>query len=169
MKSFLLIASLALGSLMFVPSNATASVIIPAHSGKIIPAGDFLKNIATLKVKDLQKKIGRKLTIKEKIGFLVLKHKIKRSGKAEPSKGQTAMVFGIVAISLLVLSFFVPYVIVASFISSIVAIVSGSSVLRQNKNDRKAFVGKLLGWITLGLIALLLILAVIWLSSWGLF
>jgi FtsH-binding integral membrane protein len=149
------------------PLKASAAIIIPPAASKIIPPGDIYKKIGSLKLKEFQKLAGRKLTIREKIGFLILKHKINHPRKTDTSKGQTALVFGIVALGLFVLGLFVPYVIIASLISSIVAIVSGSVALRNNRNDKKAFAGKLLGWITFGLIALLLVLAIIWLSSWG--
>jgi hypothetical protein len=167
MKLFILTTFALICFLSFQTSLSSAAVIIPPSKNIIIPQGNVYQKIASLKLKDFQKLIGRKLTLKEKIGFLVLKSKIKHRGKAATTQGHTAMVFGILAIGLFVLGLFVPYVIIGSFVASIVAIISGSVALKRDKNDRKAFVGKLLGWITLGLIALILILAVIWLSSWG--
>lgn len=164
----LILFAIIFGSVMsFSPATTSAAVIIPKSETNIIPQGDLLKKIASLKLREFQKLAGRKLTLKEKIGFLVLKHKIKRSPQEASGKGNTAFVFGVVGLGLFVLGLFVPYVILGALVSSILAIVVGSTAYKQDKNDRKAHAGKLLGWITLGLIALLFLLAAIVLASWG--
>lgn len=126
------------------------------------------KNIATMKLKEFQKLVGRKLTIKEKIGFFVLKHKMKHQQQGADTQGQTAYILGLVGLGLFVIGLFVPYVMLGSIVAAIMAIVTGSSAMKQDGDNRKARAGKLLGWITLGLIALLLILATIVLATWGL-
>ena len=123
------------------------------------------KSISSLKVKDLEKLAGRKLTLKEKIAFVILKKKLKKEEDPNSKEGKTAFSFGIAAIALLVLGLFVPYIILGSLIAGIVAVVMGSSALKKNPNDRKAHSARLLGWISLGLFALLLILVAIALSS----
>lgn len=137
----------------------------PATTQKV-PPEILRKKIAKLKVKDLQKLTGRKFSLKEKIAFLLLKKKLKQKPKETSSQGQTALTFGIAALTLLVIGLFVPYVILGSLVASIIAIVTGSSALKKDPSDRKAHSGKLLGWITLGLIVFLLILAAIIVSSW---
>lgn len=144
------------------------SATIPSSSSKIIPLEEMYRKIGTMKIKDFQKLAGRKLSLKEKISFLILKYKINHPPKDTPSKGQTAMVFGIVGLVLLIAGLFLPYVILGSLIAAIIAIVTGSSAKRQDPSDNKAHTGKLLGWITLGLIGLLLILAVVLIAAiWG--
>jgi hypothetical protein len=125
------------------------------------------KNISSLKVRDLEKLVGRKLTLKEKIAFVLLKKKLRNEEDKGSKEGKTAFSFGIAAVAFLILGLFVPYVILGSLIAGIVAVVMGSSALKKNPNDRKAHSAKLLGWITLGLIALLLILIAIALSAWS--
>lgn len=145
------------------PANTAT---LPPSSSKIIPVGEIYRNIGTMKIKDFQKLVGRKLTIKEKIGFLVLKHKLNHPAKENKNKGQQSLIFGIVGLGLLILGFFVPYVILGSLISAILAIVTGSVAKKQDPTDKKAIAGKLLGWITLGLIVLLMILVAIIFAAW---
>ena len=115
--------------------------------------------MASLKIKEIQKIIGRKLTFKEKISFLVLKHTTKK--EAQTKKGNTALIFGIVGVGLLLIGLFVPFVILGAIAGAIVAIVLGSGAKKQDPSDQKARAAVLLGWITLGATALLLIIATI--------
>jgi hypothetical protein len=63
--------------------------------------------------------------LKEKIGFVILKHKIKRQAKNNQRQGETAFIFGVAALGLFLLGLFVPFVILGSLIAAIVAIVTG--------------------------------------------
>ncbi|MBL0273068.1 MAG: hypothetical protein IPQ06_08335 [Chitinophagaceae bacterium] len=163
---FFIIRSVLFGIFLSITAPAN-SAAIPLSAGKIIPVGEIYRKIATMKIKDFQKLAGRKLTIKEKIGFLVLKHKLNNPAKENTGKGQQSLIFGIVGLGLFVLGFFVPYVFLGSLISAILAIVSGAVAKKQDPSDKKAIVGKLLGWITLGLIALLTILVAIIIAAWA--
>jgi hypothetical protein len=145
-------------------SPVSSSALMPIE--KIVPNEILLKKITSLKIKDLQKLAGRKFSLKEKIAFLVLKQQLKHKPSDSKSQGQTALIFGIVGLALFIVGLFVPYVIIGSLISSIIAIVVGSVAKKKNPSDGKAHAGKLLGWITLGLIALLLIIAVIAIATW---
>ena len=157
--------------IFFSIATPVSSATIPPASGKIIPVGAIYKKIASLKIRDIQKLAGRKLTLKEKISFLILKHKLKQQADDKQNKGQTAFVFGIVGLGLLIVGLFVPYVILGALVSAILAIVSGSVAKKQDPSDKKAHAGKLLGWITLGLIALLIILVAVviaaFFAAWG--
>lgn len=144
----------------FAYSKPAAGIIAKPNDGGY-------KNIATMKLKEFQKLVGRKLTIKEKIGFFILKHKMKHQQEGADKQGQTAYILGLVGLGLLVIGLFVPYVIIGSLVAAIMAIVTGSMATKKDGDNRKARAGKLLGWITLGLIALILILATIWLASWS--
>lgn len=150
---------------IFISITSPAFATTAPSTETIIPDGGIYKKIASLKIKDVQKFVGRKLTIKEKISFLALKHKIKHPSKNNKGKGQTAFVFGIVGLALLVAGLFIPYILLGSLAAAIVAIVIGSGASKQDPSDRKAHAGKLMGWITLGLIGLLLILAAIIVGS----
>jgi hypothetical protein len=149
-----------------ISSNAPIShlsiSIQKTHSGEVLP-----NKISSLKVRDLEKQAGRKLTLKEKIAFLILKKKLKRQEDTGSREGKTAFSFGLAAVAFLILGLFVPYVILGALVASIVAIVMGSSAARKNPNDRKAHSAKLLGWITLGLIALLILLIALVIAAWA--
>lgn len=146
---------------------------IPAYSATtsspvntIDPMENIYKKIASIKIRDFQKLAGRKLTLKEKISFLILKHKLKHKAKNSERQGQTSFTLGLAALGAFILGLFVPFVLLGSLVLAILAIVTGSMAKKKNPDDRKASGGKLLGWITLGLIALVSILAVIVLASW---
>lgn len=168
------------GFVQFGPSSVQAATTPTDPVAK--PVTEMLEKIANLKLKDLRKITGRKLTLKESIGFLLLKRQIKRNpdqvsryfmkqvvrkGKdAEGgSKGQTAFIFGLVGAGLLILGFFVPYIIIAAIAAAILAIVLGYIAKKENPGDKKAGAATLLGWITIGLFLAILIVAVIALSS----
>jgi len=66
---------------------------------------------------------------------------------------------------LLLLGLFFPYVILGALVAAILAIILGSNAKRLDSSDSKARAAVLLGWITLGAIALLLIIATIYFTS----
>ncbi len=146
-------------------SAVVYSPSVTAAADRPVPNDVLLKKISSLKIKDLQRLTGKKLTLKEKIAFLILKKRLKHKTGDNQSKGQTALIFGIGAIALFIIGLFVPFVILGSLVSSILAIVVGTVARKKDRSDNNALVGKLLGWITLGLIALLFILAVIIITS----
>jgi hypothetical protein len=164
MKKFLLVMLL-ISSFTAMPAGLYTAVVTP------IPGTNYNEakpKPPTIKVQEIEKKIGRKLTVKEKIAFFLWK----KTQKAESSKsGKTALTIGIIGAGLFILGLFIPYVILGSLAAAIVAVVLGSSAKKQNPEDRKAISAVLLGWITLGAIALVLIIAAIvvasFLSSWG--
>ena len=131
------------------------------------PIDGGYKNIATMKLKEFQRLVGRKLTFKEKVGFFVLKHRMKHQQNDTDKQGQTAYILGLVGLGLFVIGLFVPYVILGSLVAAIMAIVTGSTAKKKDGENRKAKAGKLLGWITLSLIVVTFILAVIVVASWG--
>jgi hypothetical protein len=150
-----------------LPSTLYSATITQPADPTINPPKIAYEKLASLKIKDVQKIIGRKLTFKEKISFLVLKHTSKK--EAQSKKGNTALIFGIVAVGLLLIGLFVPFVILGAIAGAIVAIVLGSSAKKQDPSDGKAQAAVLLGWITLGATALLLIIAAIVVASWGVY
>src|SRR5574338_177389 len=132
--------------------SANTSLITPTDNKPLLKEAIYSR-IPSLKIKDLQRSVGRKLTIKEKIGFLILKHQLRKHRAPEENMtGNTA--FALVGLGLLVLGFFVHYVIIGSVVAAILAIALGSSAYKQNRSDKKAHSAKIIGWLTLGIIAL---------------
>lgn len=153
----LLVASFALLLVSATAFSATAPLATPG-------APTLYARLLSLKVKDVQRITGHKLSLKEKIGFGIMKHRLKKSGEGS-SKGQSALLFGIAALALLVAGLFIPYVILGSVVCSIVAIVLGTVAKKQDPDDRKAAAGKLLGWLTLGVTLVLFTLAALVIAS----
>lgn len=142
-----------------LPSTLFSATLTSTSNTTINPSEDVFKKLTSLKTKEVQKLIGRKLTFKEKVSFLVLKHAPKR--KAQGSKGSTALGFGIAALALILLGLFVPYIILLSVPAAILAIVLGNKAKKQDPSDKKAQTGVILGWIAVGAIALIVVAAVI--------
>jgi hypothetical protein len=119
------------------------------------------KNIASLKIKDAEKLMGRKMTLKEKIAFKLFRHQLKKSKTGDETgsskEGKTAFILGLIALSLI----FVPFAALASIPLAIIAIVKGNNARKLNPEDKKAKTGVVLGWVALGLIALSIIIGVL--------
>lgn len=139
----------------FTQVNAATS---PGIDNGIIPPGSLYTHIASLKVKDIQKAIGRKLTIKERLGLIFLKKQVKRKGGESSKQGQASFILGLASVALLIGALFLwGPLLVGALIASILAIVFGSMAKKDNPNDKKALAGRLMGWITLGLIVILVV------------
>lgn len=113
----------------------------------------------SMKIKEAEKLLGRKMKLKEKLAFKAYQWSLKKGFyPVKPSdqskKGNTAMILGIVAI----VSLFVPFLGVAAIPSAILAIIFGNQAKKINPNDGQAKTGVILGWITIGLIALAILL-----------
>jgi hypothetical protein len=165
-KFFALLCLFSLIAYPAISANAPIShlsiSIQKTHSDEVLP-----KKMSSLKVRDIEKIAGRKLILKEKIAFLILKKKLKHQEDSSSREGKTAFSFGLAAVTFLILGLFVPYVILGALVAAIVAIVMGSSAARKNPKDRKAHSAKLLGWITLGIIALLILLIALVIAAWA--
>ncbi|MBS1621057.1 MAG: hypothetical protein JST10_05030 [Bacteroidetes bacterium] len=149
-----------------------SSVSRASNTALIIPPGNktysteiLIEKISSLKLKQLKKLSGRKLTLKEKIGFLVLKHQLRHGAVKEKTPGSTAFTIALIGLGLLIAGIFVPYVLIGSLVAAILAIAMGSSAYNRDNSDKKGRTAKLIGWLTLGAIAFLSILAAIVLSS----
>ncbi len=122
------------------------------------PPESIYSLIASMKVKDVQKKLGRKLTLKEKIGFLFLKKQMKKKAEEESKQGKSAFAMGLASIGLLAFALFLwPPLLVGAIITSILAIVFGTMATKDNPKDKKGVAGKIIGWIVLGLIVILVV------------
>lgn len=139
-----------------------------------LPADAFIR-FATLKIKEVEKLVGRKLTFKEKVAVKLYQWKIRKQARAgmrkpDPDKGKTAMIFGIAGLALLFLP--IPYLNgLGAIISIILALVLGYQAKRANPNDKKAKTAIILGWIGVGVIIAAIIILLATFSSltggWG--
>jgi hypothetical protein len=147
------------------------AVVLPTNAMELAnnaPANTIpIEKIASMKTKEAEKILGRKLILKEKIAFKIVQHKIKKDLKArekgKPSKGQTAFILSLIGLGLL----FVPYLALASIPIAIIAIIQGAKAKKEDPNDKKAKTAIILGIVTLGLFVLALIAVIIILASWG--
>ncbi len=119
-------------------------------------------DISKMSVKDFEKLSGKKLTLKEKIGFKILQQKLKKDPAFfekvnASSKGKTALILGIIGLAVL----FIPYLFIASIPLAILAIVMGNKAVKENPEDKKGKTARILGWVTLGLVLVLLLTALL--------
>jgi hypothetical protein len=161
-----LILSLLFGCLLSITTPAS-SATVPSSNSTIITAESMYKKITSLKVKEIQKLIGRKLTLKERVAFFILKQKLRHTAKESTNEGDIPFIFGIAAVSLLVLSLFFPFLLLASLIASIIAIITGSVAKKRDPANQKAKTGKMLGLISLAIIAVLFIILLVVFASLG--
>jgi hypothetical protein len=144
-----------------LPSTLFSATLIQPVSAPY--SAEIYKKLTSLKVSEVQKMLGRKLTFKEKVSFVILKHASAR--KAQSNKGSTALGFGIAGLAILLMGLFVPFLIWLALPVGILAIVLGNKAKRQDPSDKKAHTAVTLGWVTVGVFTLVLIAAVIILSS----
>ena len=126
-----------------------------------------LPGITKVKIKTLEKILGRKLKLKEKAAIKLYQWKVRKGihfprEESNPNKGRTAMILGIVAIA----SLFIPYVNIASLPCAILAIIFGNQARKADPKDSKALTGVILGWVTIGIFILAVAILIIVLSSW---
>ena len=107
------------------------------------PIDGGYKSIATMKLKEFQKLVGRKLTLKEKIGFFVLKHKLKHQQEGADKQGLIAFILGLVGLGLLATSLIVysPFLLIVTLVSSILAIIVGETAPKKDGENRMAKAG----------------------------
>ena len=166
MKKITLLALFVLAGLI-----ATANYTYPVEkpeayqmaTGLITPSSSSYTFISNLKIKEVEKLLGRKMKLKEKLAFKLyqwkLKKELKKKADETDNKGETAFILGIVALG----SLFIPYAGIAAIPCAILAIIFGNKAKKNNPNDKKAKTGALLGWITLGLfvITIAIVIAII--------
>jgi len=154
-------------SLSFQASANTLPVTLTSSVSTMQKDPVPMDRIATMKIKEAEKILGRKFSLKEKIAFKIAQIKLKKDLKAKvegkPSKGQNSMVLGIIGLACLL----IPFGVIASIPLAIIAIITGSQAKRENKDDRKAQTGIILGIVTLGLIALAILLVIAIIASGG--
>jgi hypothetical protein len=153
---------------ILISTNVPAgSAMVPVSNHHLIPSKDITGKIASLRIKDIQRSIGRSLTLKEKISFFILKKKLSHQPKESVNAGNISLILGIASLAFILLALLLPYLLGVSIASAIVAIVTGHRTRKKDPDDKNAKIGKLLGWISLGLITAFFIVIIIALSSFG--
>ena len=111
-----------------------------------------------------------KMNFLQRLMFKLAVKKFKKAADTEKADRQanSALVFGIAAMSTLIIGLFVPFVALAAIPAGIVAMVLGKqAVIGGTKDPAKAKIGKTLGLVSLISFAFILLLAVILVASWG--
>lgn len=147
----------------FSPGNAKTYLfyVMPGNlKGMSLP--EFLK----LTPKKYEELTGKKMTFKQKIGFAILKAKLRKQLPDEtPAKksnlGTMSLIFGIVGVATMFTG--VTALGVIGFFAALAALILGIKGLKRDKKDLKALFGVILG----GGYMILLVIAVIVVSSWG--
>ena len=88
--------------------------------------------------------------------------------KEEPKKdkGKTAMIFGIIGLATLLIP--IPYIGgLAAIVCTAMALVLGYQAKKENPTNRNAKTAIILGWVSVGLFVLALVILVAILSTWG--
>jgi sterol desaturase/sphingolipid hydroxylase (fatty acid hydroxylase superfamily) len=141
-----------------------ARVILPVKEARMeLPVKG--RGIFSLKLRQVQKLIGKKLSLRQKVAWTILAHKLAKQQPANPTdKGQLALIFGIVGISAII----IPYAGLISLPCALAAIIIGYNARRDNPSNRKARAAIVLGWVTIGILvlALLLVIAVLATFAW---
>ena len=144
--------------------------INPTYANMTISFSD----ISNLKIKQIEKLLGRRLKLKEKIAVKLYQWKLKREARYTKSndykdKGKTAMIFGIIGLASLLLAPISFFGVLPSIAFGLAALLLGKKVKKENSADKKAKTAIILGWITLGVLTAVAIFIVIFLASinWG--
>ncbi len=144
--------------LAFFFSFTSIAATSPAFAEEPRPALD-LKN---LNVKMVEKITGKKMTLGQKISFLMMKKKLKKLSDEEsftPKQKQQAtmsLILGLASIGLL----FIPYLGIVAIPAAILAVIFGAKSIKGNSNT-KGIIGLVAGATTL----ILLIIAIIVITS----
>lgn len=171
MRKYYLIILFLLGFTSFAIPGSANSLPLTLTSSVSTTQPDPLPmdRFAKMKIKEAEKIFGRKFTLKEKIAFkisqLKLKKELKAKAEGKSSKGQTAFVLSLIGLCLLI----VPYAAIASLPLAIIGLVMGSQAKKENPNDSKARTAVILSLVTLGLIALAILLVIAIVASGGLY
>lgn len=148
----------------FTPPVSAASIVPDAYVA-YKPGGEKCSTINPLRARNIEKISGRKLSLKERIALTVLRLKLNKHfgkhalKKTDSDKGQLAMILGIAGLVALL----IPFGALLSLPCAIAALIIGYSARRRDPSNRKAQTGIVLGWVTIGLfvLALLIVIAVL--------
>ncbi len=155
--------------LVMLSARTYSATVIAPHPAKVEMTKNSLSVMLSLKIKDLEKITGKKLSLKQKIELKILKFTLHQrlrnhaSRKEGSDKGQLALILGIVGLA----SLLIPYVVIVGLPCAIAAIILGYSARKEDPGNKKAKAALVLGWITIGLFVLALILFVAILASFA--
>ena len=142
-------------------------LIIPIHNTVTVKKYSEKKMmaipLAKMKVKDFEKLTGKKLTLKEKLGFKILQFKykkeIRKNEKEKYSKrSKAAFILSILSLATVIL-------IPLSVILAVISIILASKSLKENDMDRKAKTALGLSILALGIIVVGLLIYGIFVSD----
>jgi len=169
-KMFLLFIFMSSGLLFYHEASSSAIVNLRIKAtGKPLPKD--LSRILFAKTRDIEKIIGQKLSLKEKIGLKIFKIRLRKELRNhnltndQTDKGQLAMILGIIGLAALL----IPYTALISLPCAIAALIIGYKARRQDPLNKKARTAITLGWITIGIFIVALIIVVAILSGFTLY
>lgn len=129
-------------------------------------------DISKMSVKDFENLSGKKLTLKEKIGFKILQQKLKKDPNffnkvSTSSKGKTALTLGIIGLASVFVGLALPVSLIASVVLAIMSIVMGNKAYKEDPTDKKGKTAALLGWVTLGLLLVFILAAALFVAAFA--
>jgi hypothetical protein len=159
-------------SIQAYPANIPSLQTNTGFSEQITIPAISLSVISNMKVKEVEKTIGRKLKLKEKIAFKIAQWKLKtvlKAGKQQDykDKGRTAKLFGFISVASILLIPVAFLGILPCLAFGIAAIAVGKKAKKENPNDKNAKLGILLGWIGVGIISAATIFVIAFLISYS--
>lgn len=145
-------------------SYTADAVSVPSSVADPSPAIVGLEKMdpSRMKARDIEQLLGRRLTLKEKIGWMLVKRQLKKNRPADTGfdvakKARTAKTFGTIAL----VALFTPFAFI-SLPFAITAIIMGSKVRRIDPGNRDAKKAITRGIITLAIfVAMIIIIAAI--------
>jgi uncharacterized membrane protein YidH (DUF202 family) len=135
------------------------SVITKCENPEMSPTA----SLVTMRMKDLEKLTGKKLTLKEKIVFKIYQSKLKKENrKAEKGnyskRSKTAFILSILSLATLI-------IIPLSIILAVIGIILASKSLKEDNEDKKARTAMGLSILALGIIVVGLLIYGIFVSD----
>lgn len=145
-------------------SYTANAVSVPLPAIDPSPAGVTIGKTdpSRMKARDVEQLLGRRLTLKERIGWMLVKRQLKKNRLPKPGfdidkKARTAKTLGTIAL----IALFTPFAFI-SLPFSIAAIVMGSQVRRIDRDNRDAKKAITRGIVTLAIfVAMILIIVAI--------
>lgn len=166
MRKFFLLLSL----FVFVNGNSRPLFIsIPgtAMQGPVLKITGHLpvsaSELATMKLKDLEKLTGHRLTLKEKLAFKIFQAKLKKQihkadKKDYPKRSKIAFILSLLSLATVVL-------IPLSLVLAVISILLAAKSIKQNEYDRKAKTAMGLSILAIGIIVVGLMIYGIFISD----
>ena len=142
---------------------------IPVIKNELIPR-QLLTQFINLKPRDITRLTGKKLSFKEKIAWIILQREARKQMRHSVkddahNNGNTSFILGLIGL----ICIFIPFLIIASIPLAILAIAIGIKAKKEDPHDKKARTGIKLGKVTLGLIALIIVIVGIVLTVGAIF